>query len=54
MPKYIAGQFRGSSDVDAGDGGRLYVANWDQSALALPFVTPRLPFGIDVVTLGGE
>ena len=46
---YIAGQFRGSSDVDTADGARLYVANWDQSALALPMVQPRLPFAIDVV-----
>lgn len=46
---YIAGQFRGSSDVDAGPDGQLYVTNWDQSALALPLVQPRLPFGIDVI-----
>lgn len=51
---YVAGQFRGSSDVDSFDGRRLYVANWDQSALALPLVQPRLPFGIDVIELGAE
>ena len=51
---YIAGQFRGSSDVDTVDGERLYVANWDQSALALPLVQPRLPFALDVVEIGAE
>lgn len=51
---YIAGQFRGSSDVDTVDGRRLYVANWDQSALVVPLVQPRLPFGVDVVEVGGS
>lgn len=49
--QYIAGQFRGSSDVDTVDGVRLYVANWDQSALAIPVVQPRLPFGVDVIAI---
>lgn len=48
---YVAGQFRGASDVDYGAGGRLFVSNWDQSSLALPLVEPRLPFGIDVIEL---
>ena len=48
---YVAGQFRGSSDVDYAEGNRLFVSNWDQSSLALPLVEPRLPFGIDVIEL---
>ena len=51
---YIAGQFRGASDVAGVDGQRLYVTNWDQSALALPLVQPRLPFGVDVVEVSGS
>jgi sugar lactone lactonase YvrE len=56
---YLAGAFRGSSDVayDA-SANRLFVNNWDARWL-LPvefvfvrfYVDPRLPFGIDAVTL---
>jgi serine/threonine protein kinase, bacterial len=49
---YIAGTFRGSSDVAAAPDGRLYVANFDSAALVLPGVQPQLPFGIDVITFG--
>lgn len=48
---YIAGQFRGSSDVDYGAGGRLYVANFDQASIVLPVVQAQLPFAIDVIDL---
>lgn len=55
---YLAGNFRGSSDVAfAGQSGRLYITNWDQRSL-LPItllflqfdLDPRLPFAIDVLT----
>lgn len=49
---YVAGQFRGASDIDTLDGQRFYVTNWDQSALAVPLVQPRLPFALDLLELG--
>jgi streptogramin lyase len=48
---YIAGLFRGPSDVAYHD-GQLYVTNADAYALAYPGVRPKLPFGLDVITLG--
>jgi sugar lactone lactonase YvrE len=44
---YVAGLFRGASDVEY-SGGRLYVANFDQSSLVIP-IRPALPFAIDVI-----
>jgi sugar lactone lactonase YvrE len=49
---YVAGLFRGASDVEAGADGRLYVPNFDQSALVIPLVEPQLPFAIDAIELG--
>jgi streptogramin lyase len=55
---YLAGAFRGSSDVAFDDARqRLYVNNWDQRSL-LPVqvvfleidIEPRLPFSVDVLT----
>lgn len=46
---YIAGGFRGASDVTVSADGRVYVTNFDQSSLVLPLVEPRLPFAIDVI-----
>lgn len=54
---YLAGNFRGSSDVVyATDTNRIFVSNWDQSSLVpqsflfLQFdLVPRLPFSIDVI-----
>ena len=48
---YIAGLFRGASDVDTTpDGTRLYVTNFDSFSLAVPGTFPHLPFGLDVIT----
>jgi streptogramin lyase len=49
---YVAGLFRGASDVKRGADGRLIVPNFDQSALVIPMVQPQLPFTIDAVELG--
>jgi streptogramin lyase len=61
-PAYLAGAFRGSSDVayDA-ERERLYIANWDQRAL-LPVdvllfqinIDPHLPFALDVITFQSD
>jgi sugar lactone lactonase YvrE len=48
--EYIAGVFRGISDVAYHD-GKIYAANFDSFSLAVPLVRPRLPFALDVVTL---
>jgi sugar lactone lactonase YvrE len=48
---YIAGLFRGSSDVEFSAPNLLYVPNFDQTSLVIPFTAPALPFGIDVITL---
>ena len=49
---YIAGLFRGPSDVDySPTANALYVTNFDSGALVVPGLTPRLPFTIDVVQL---
>ena len=48
---YIAGLFRGASDVESDARGRLFVPNFDQSALIIPLVAPQLPFEIDVIEI---
>ena len=49
---YIAGLFRGASDVDAApDGTRLYVTNFDSFSLAVPGTSPHLPFALDMIRL---
>lgn len=50
---YIAGLFRGPSDVDYAAPDKLYVTNWDQYSLAVSTSKPFLPFALDVITLGG-
>ncbi|MCL4246746.1 MAG: hypothetical protein KJ065_01200 [Anaerolineae bacterium] len=47
---YIAGLFRGSSDV-AYANDRLFVANFDQTSLVVPLYRPSLPFALDVIQL---
>lgn len=47
---YIAGLFRGPSDVDYVN-DRLYVTNWDQYALGNSSLQPYLPFALDVIEL---
>ncbi len=49
---YIAGLFRGPSDVDYAAPDKLYVTNWDQFSLAVTTSKPFLPFALDVITLG--
>lgn len=48
---YIAGLFRGASDVEFAAPDRLYVTNFDQSSLIIPLLQPQLPFTIDVIEL---
>lgn len=53
---YLAGGFRGASDVKAIGPGRLIVANFDQASLAplpVPLFAPQLPFALDLITLTG-
>ena len=50
---YIAGLFRGSSDVDYAAPDRLYVTNFDQSSIVIPVVNPQLPFALDVIEFAG-
>jgi DNA-binding beta-propeller fold protein YncE len=51
---YIAGLFRGSSDIDHDSGTkRLYVTNFDSASLAYTVLAPRLPFALDVIQLAG-
>jgi sugar lactone lactonase YvrE len=49
--EYIAGLFRGASDVAHDGNDRLYVTNFDQFSLLVSVVSPRLPFALDVITL---
>ncbi|NOG51910.1 MAG: hypothetical protein HND48_22605 [Chloroflexi bacterium] len=42
-PSYVAGNFRGPSDVAALPDGRVVVANFDSLALAQPGVYPQAP-----------
>ena len=48
---YIAGLFRGASDVESDASGRLFVPNFDQTALVTPLIAPQLPFEIDVIEI---
>jgi sugar lactone lactonase YvrE len=48
---YIAGLFRGASDVEYAAPDRLYVTNFDQSSLIIPLLQPQLPFTVDVIEL---
>lgn len=50
---YIAGLFRGPSDVDYAAPDKLYVTNWDQFSLAVAASQPSLPFALDVIDLDG-
>ncbi len=45
---YIAGNFRGPSDLAYHD-GRIYVTNFDSRSLVLPGVEPQRPFALDVI-----
>ncbi len=47
---YVAGSFRGPSDVDIHD-KQLYVTNFDSFSLVVGAIGPRLPFGIDLIQL---
>jgi hypothetical protein len=47
--EYIAGGFRGASDVAYSE-GKLYVSNFDQFSLVVSAVRPQLPFALDVIT----
>lgn len=51
---YIAGNFRGPSDLALLPDGRLVVTNFDSVSLVQPGVTPQLPFGLDVIEIRGE
>lgn len=48
---YIAGLFRGASDVEFAAPNRLVVSNFDQASLVIPVVDPQLPFALDVIEL---
>jgi len=53
--EYLAGIFRGASDVAFAAPNRLYVTNFDQASLApivLTLFAPQLPFALDVIELG--
>lgn len=50
---YIAGLFRGPSDVEYAAPDKLYVTNWDQFSLAVTASKPSLPFALDVIQFGG-
>lgn len=50
---YVAGLFRGGSDVESdATGQHLYVSNFDSYSLVVQLVSPSLPFTIDEVNLG--
>jgi sugar lactone lactonase YvrE len=49
---YIAGMFRGPSDVAFAAPNLLYVTNFDQTSIVIPVVHPQLPFALDVIELG--
>jgi len=52
---YIAGLFRGPSDVDySPTADALFVTNFDSGALVVPGLSPRLPFTIDLVSLPAQ
>jgi streptogramin lyase len=51
---YIAGLFRGASDVDySAVNNKLYVTNFDSASLAISVLSPRLPFALDEIDLPG-
>lgn len=52
---YIAGLFRGSSDVEySAVNNRLYVTNFDSASLAITALSPRLPFALDEIDLSAS
>ena len=52
---YIAGLFRGASDVDYSAAiDSLYVTNWNQTPLVIPGDQPQLPFALDIIDLSPE
>ena len=48
---YIAGLFRGASDVAYAAPNLLYVTNWDQTSLQRSADKPFLPFALDVISI---
>lgn len=48
---YIAGGFRGPSDLAFTPDGRIVVANFDSASLVQPGLRPQLPFALDILTL---
>ncbi|MEZ4669671.1 MAG: hypothetical protein R3E39_17335 [Anaerolineae bacterium] len=48
---YIAGLFRGASDVAYAAPDKLYVTNWDQTSLQRTTEKPFLPFTLDVIRI---
>lgn len=50
---YLARDFRGANDVVFVPPDKLYVTNFDQRSLVFTLESPRLPFALDVVELGG-
>jgi sugar lactone lactonase YvrE len=52
---YVAGLFRGPSDVDySPTANALFVPNFDSGALVVPGLSPRLPFTVDIVKLASQ
>lgn len=49
--EYVAGRFRGSSDVEFVAPNLLYVTNFDQTSIVLPIVHAQLPFALDRIVL---
>lgn len=49
--EYLAGNFRGASDVTFAAPNRLYVTNFDQTGLVIPWNNPQLPFALDLIEL---
>lgn len=49
--EYVAGLFRGASDVAYAAPDILYVTNWDQTSLQLSSDKPYLPFALDIVQI---
>jgi DNA-binding beta-propeller fold protein YncE len=47
---YVAGNFRGPSDLAFTPDGRLIVTNFDSTGLVQPGVLPQLPFALDALT----
>ena len=50
---YIAGNFRGPSDLAILPDGRIVVTNFDSASLVQPGIEPQLPFALDVVAFEG-